>query len=68
MLAGIPTFLSGIIARFSPLMVGGIAFWVCAVAAYFFPGAGMFIAAAAVLTGYIIPGYMLKRKVDHDSL
>ena len=68
MLAGLPTFLSGIIARFRPLMAGGIAFWLCALAAHFVTEAGMFIAAAAVMAGYLIPGYMLKRKVDHDSL
>ncbi len=69
MLAGMPTFLSGIIARFNPLLAGGIAFWVLAIAVHFAgPGADMLIASAAVLAGYLIPGYMLKRKVDHDSL
>ncbi len=68
MLAGLPTFLSGIIARFNPLVAGGVAFWIFAIAAHFVPEAGMFIAAAAVLAGYLIPGYMLKRKVDHDSV
>ena len=69
MLAGMPTFLSGIIARFNPLVAGGVAFWICAVVAHFAgPGADMLIASAAVLAGYLIPGYMLKRKVDHDSL
>jgi hypothetical protein len=68
MLAGTPTFLSGIIARFNPLVAGGVAFWIFAIAAHFVPEAGMFIAAAAVLGGYLIPGYMLKRKVDHDSV
>ncbi len=68
-LAAIPTFLSGFIIKFRPLIIGGITFWIFALAAYF---GGHEIAplvvAAAVLTGYIIPGYLLKSKVDHDTL
>jgi len=69
MLVGMPTFLSGIITRFNPLVAGGIAFWVFAIASHFAgSGTDMLIASAAVLSGYLIPGYMLKIKIDHDSL
>jgi hypothetical protein len=68
-LAAMPTFISGFIIKFRPLIIGGITFWVFALIAYF---AGADVAALAVpvamLTGYLIPGYMLKRKVDHEKV
>jgi len=69
LLAGFPTFLSGFIIRFRPLIIGGIFFWIIALLVHF---AGPSIAPlgtpAAMLTGYLIPGYMLKNKVDHDKV
>jgi hypothetical protein len=68
-LAAIPTFLSGFIIKFKPLVIGGITFWIFAVIAHF---AGADLAALAVpvamLTGYLIPGYLLKRRVDHEKV
>jgi len=68
-LAGLPTFVSGIILKFSPLKIGGICFWVIAIimsfaGPTFFP-LGM---PVAVVTGYLIPGYMLKNKVRHGKV
>jgi hypothetical protein len=68
-LAAVPTFISGFIIRFRPLIIGAITFWIFALIAHF---GGFDIAHLAVpvamLTGYLIPGYLLKRKVDHDTL
>lgn len=68
-LAAIPTFVSGFIIKFRPLIIGGITFWIFALIAHF---GGNDVAPLAVpvamLTGYLIPGYLLKRKVDHDTL
>jgi hypothetical protein len=68
-LAGLPTFISGFIIRFKPLILGGISFWVFALIAYFAgPSLGQLVVPAAMLTGYLIPGYMLKRKIDHGTI
>ncbi len=68
-LAAVPTFISGFIIKFRPLIIGAITFWIFALVAHF---GGFDIAHLAVpvamLTGYLIPGYLLKRKVDHDTL
>lgn len=68
-LAGIPTFLSGFIIKFRPLIWGGITFWIFAIIAHF---GGNEISAlsvpVAMLTGYLIPGYMLKSKVGHEKV
>ncbi len=68
-MAGIPTFISGVIIKFRPLMIGAITFWILAIVAHF---AGPEIAPLAVplamLTGYLIPGYLLKMKNGHDKV
>jgi hypothetical protein len=68
-LAGFPTFVSGFIIKFRPLIAGGICFWIIALIVNF---AGPAIAPlgmpVAMFTGYLIPGYLLKLKVDHDTV
>jgi hypothetical protein len=69
LLAGFPTFLSGFIIRFKPLIFGGICFWVVALLVHF---AGPHLAPlgtpVAMLIGYLIPGYMLKNRGTHDAI
>ena len=68
-LAAIPTFLSGFIIKFKPLIIGGITFWIFAVIAHFAGGdLAAFAVPVAMLTGYLIPGYLLKRRVDHEKV
>lgn len=67
-IAGSATFLSGKILRFSPLIWGGAAFWVWSFLAFILQNEYvLLINAAAIFTGYIIPGYMLKNKLKKDS-
>jgi uncharacterized membrane protein len=69
MLVGFPTFVSGFIIKFKPLIIGGLLFWVIAVIVSFAdPSIAPFGMPVAVITGYLIPGYMLKYKVSHDTL
>jgi hypothetical protein len=68
-LAAIPLFISGFIIKFRPLIIGAITFWIFALVAHF---GGHEIASLAVpvamLTGYLIPGYLLRRKNGHDTV
>jgi uncharacterized membrane protein len=69
LLAGFPTFLSGFIIKFKPLIAGGICFWVIAILVHFAgPSLAHLGTPVAMLTGYLIPGYMLKNKVNHDTV
>lgn len=62
-LYGIPTFLSGIILRFRPLIIGGIACWLLSVAAVFVQNEyQLLFLSAAMLIAWIIPGYLLRAK------
>ena len=69
MLAGLPTFISGSVLKFKPLIMGGIAFWIFALVANFSgPDISGLCMPVAIVTGYLIPGYMLKKKDSHDTI
>jgi len=69
LLAGFPTFVSGFIIKFRPLIFGGLCFWIIALVVSFGgPAIAPLGTPVAVLIGYLIPGYMLKNKVNHDSI
>ncbi|MBL7984784.1 MAG: hypothetical protein JNM91_07285 [Flavobacteriales bacterium] len=66
LLTGIPTFMTGRIMHFRPLIIGGIVFWVAGIAMHFTsdPLALTGLYCGAMVLGYIIPGLMLKRQED----
>jgi hypothetical protein len=69
LIAGFPTFVSGFILKFRPLVLGGIAFWILAVAAFLAgPSLGQLATPIGMLVGYLIPGYLLRRKESHDAV
>jgi hypothetical protein len=62
-LYGMPTFLSGIILRFRPLVIGGIACWVLSVVSTFVDERfQLLLLSAAMVIAWIIPGYIMKDK------
>ena len=67
-LYGMPTFLCGIIFRFPALKFGGIACWALAIAAGFIRwDYQLLLLALAVLTAWIIPGYLLRTKFKKEN-
>ena len=57
---GLGTFVSGRILKFTPLILGGIFNWVLAIVSiYVHFDYQLLLAAAAILTSYIIPGHLL---------
>ena len=69
LVAAMPTFISGIVLKFKPLIWGGVSMWVLALAAHF---GGDTISGLAVpvamITGYLIPGYLLRKKGSHETI
>jgi len=60
--AGLGTFLSGSMLRFTPLVLGGFALWAAAIVAFLSPLTDQYlIAAIGILAGYLIPGYLLRK-------
>jgi len=68
-LAGFPTFAGGFVLKFRPLFIGGIAFWIFALISHFTgPAVAGLCMPAAIITGYLVPGYLLKAKSSHDAV
>lgn len=66
LLTGLPTIVSGIALKFKPLIVGGGMFWAWGIVSFLIPFEYCsIIFSAAILTGYIIPGYLLKNKEEN---
>jgi hypothetical protein len=64
-LTGMPTFLSGQLMRFKPLIWGGVLFWLLGAVAYFVDQRTVVLLyIAGMLFGYLLPGYLLKRQED----
>ena len=62
LISAIPTLVSGVILRFSPLVAGGIAFWIGGVICFMAPKEIQpLIGAITIVCGYLIPGYMLRK-------
>lgn len=62
-LYGMPTFLSGIILRFRPLVLGGIGCWILSIFATVTPqNFSILLVSAAMIIAWIIPGYLLRLK------
>lgn len=60
--SGMATFITGIIIRFNPLIIGGSSFWIFSpIALYLGTGYAPLVMAIAVIVGYLIPGYLLRK-------
>ncbi len=61
LIAGIATTTSGLFIKYKPVIFGGIAFFVFSVAATFVSNEYVaLIVGAAIIFGYLVPGYLLK--------
>jgi hypothetical protein len=61
-ITGLPTFMTGRIMRFKPLIIGGFLFWGLGVAMFFAEDQllSTLLYCCAMLFGYIVPGFLLK--------
>ena len=67
-LYGMPTFLSGIILRFRPLVIGGICCWILSAAGSYIPhDFQLLLLSAAMIVAWIIPGYLLRMKYKKEN-
>lgn len=66
LISAIPTFATGAILKFSPLMIGGVLFWLSGIVSFMLPmELQPLLGAAAIAACYLVPGYMLKsQKTD----
>ena len=68
-ITAIPTFVSGNMVRYIPLMVGGAIFLIASVIALHVNGTDqLLVFAGAVLLGYLVPGYILRYTKNGDDV
>ena len=62
LLAGVGTYMTGIILRFKPIIFGAFALWLAGLVAFLIPGHEQnLLAGIAIIVGYLLPGYLLKK-------
>ncbi len=62
-IAAIGTLVSGLAMKFKPLITGGILFFAAAVTGVYIPdNYKPLLLGAAIIAGYLVPGYLLKSK------
>ena len=67
-LAALATFISGIIYRFRPLVLGACVFWLAAAVCVQLPGKEqLLVNAGAIALGYLIPGFLLWRNSKKET-
>ncbi len=67
LLYGLPTFVSGGVLKFKPLIYGALVCWILAVLSLFIgKDYVILMLALSVLLAYLIPGYMLKSKFNKN--
>jgi len=61
LIAGIATTTSGLLIKFRPVVIGGMAFFILSIVTTFVSNEYIaLIVGAAIICGYLIPGYLLK--------
>lgn len=62
LITAVPTFITGVVIRFKPVVMGGISMWLFAIVCFLVDLEFQYLVGAlALTTGYLIPGYMLKK-------
>jgi hypothetical protein len=61
LIAGIATTTSGLLIKFRPVIIGGLAFFIFSIASTYVPNEYLaLLVGLAIICGYLIPGYFLK--------
>lgn len=62
LLSGLGTFVSGRLLKFNPLILGGLALWLSGIVAFNVNVVDQcLVGGIAIIVGYLIPGYLLKK-------
>lgn len=60
---GIPTFITGGIRKFKPMLYGGLICWICSIASLYVSFTnGVLLMAVSATSAWLIPGIILRRK------
>lgn len=60
-LTAMPTFMTGVLVKYRPLIFCGSLFWIFGAIGFMLPGdQQILLSIAALVVGYLVPGYMIK--------
>jgi hypothetical protein len=60
---GMPTFITGGIRNFKPMIIGGIVCWICSIiSCYTTFKINMLLSAVSAISAWLVPGIILRRK------
>lgn len=63
MVFGIPTFITGGICKYRPMLIGGLICWCCSIGTYYTSFAnGMLLMALSATAAWLVPGIILRRR------
>lgn len=61
-IAGMGMFITGSLLKFRPIMIGSFVLWIAAIISFNLPIMQQYLlSGAAIVLGYLVPGYMLKK-------
>jgi hypothetical protein len=62
LMAGIGMYITGSLLQFKPIVIGSLLLWIAAVISFNLPAMEQYLlSGAAIVLGYLVPGYMLKK-------
>ena len=68
-LTGFPTFVTGAILRFKPLIAGGVFFWLIGFVSFFcLAELTALLFSLSIVLGYLVPGYLLRSEEKRQNL
>jgi cbb3-type cytochrome oxidase subunit 3 len=63
MLYGVPTYVTGRIKKFKPMIIGGIICWICSILSNYTPGKiDLLLLSISAAAAWLVPGIILRRK------
>jgi prolipoprotein diacylglyceryltransferase len=63
MIYGIPTFITGGIRKFKPMIFGGLICWACSITSYYVGSAnGMLLMSLSAISAWLVPGIILRSR------
>ncbi|MBL7112355.1 MAG: hypothetical protein ISS19_10495 [Bacteroidales bacterium] len=66
---GLITFISGMMIRFTPIVIGGIVFTIAGVVSSYLTGLPqLLVFAISILPGYLLPGYLLRMSNSKNNV
>lgn len=63
MIYGMPTFITGGMRKFTPMLIGGMICWICSIASFYMDFSGqILLMTISATSAWLVPGIILRRR------